>query len=135
MGDGLDRSGGSQGTGSRPVAPTVFVSHGSPLVALDSDAYPQALKAFGDGEGGARALVVVSAHWETSGEVRVTASTTPPLVYDFYGFPEPLYRIRYTAPGAPEIARKASQLLKQAGFTAAIDGCRGLDHGAWAPLL
>jgi 4,5-DOPA dioxygenase extradiol len=65
----------------------------------------------------------------------LTGAPRPETVHDFFGFPEPLYRLRYTAPGAPPIAQKATELLRQAGFTAALDGCRGLDHGAWAPLL
>jgi 4,5-DOPA dioxygenase extradiol len=56
-------------------------------------------------------------------------------VHDFFGFPKPLYELRYPAPGAPELAQRARGLLGEAGFTAAIDGCRGLDHGAWSPLL
>src|SRR5439155_17946323 len=54
---------------------------------------------------------------------------------DFYNFPEPLYRLRYPAPGAPEVAQRAQALLKNAGIGASIDGSRGLDHGAWSPLL
>ncbi|WP_163995515.1 dioxygenase [Pyxidicoccus caerfyrddinensis] len=147
MGDGLDRREVLQGAAAMGVsgvlgagqagsrAPAVFVSHGSPMVALDSDDYPKALKVFGDGAAAARALVVVSAHWETEGEVRVTTSATPPLIYDFYGFPEPLYRLKYAAPGAPELAGDVVARLKEAGLPAVADAERGLDHGAWVPLL
>jgi len=65
----------------------------------------------------------------------LTGSDKPETVHDFTNFPEPLYRLRYPAPGAPEVAKRAQALLKAAGFTAGIDGCRGLDHGAWSPLL
>jgi 4,5-DOPA dioxygenase extradiol len=80
------------------------------------------------------AILIASAHWETNLPM-VTGSARPDTIHDFSGFPEPLYRIRYVAPGAPQVAQKAIQLMKDHGFTAAIDGCRGLDHGAWAPLL
>jgi 4,5-DOPA dioxygenase extradiol len=120
---------------SKPtLAPALFVSHGSPLVALDTDAYPQALKAFGDGVAAARALVVVSAHWETHGGVRVTASAAPPLIYDFGGFPEAMYRLTYPCPGEPELARQIVSHLSQAGLPAVADPERGLDHGTWVPL-
>jgi 4,5-DOPA dioxygenase extradiol len=148
MGDGLDRRGILQGAaaagvagmlGARPMgsqaAPALFVSHGSPLVALDSDDYPKALRSFGDGAASARALVVVSAHWETPGEVRVTASARPALIYDFYGFPERLYRLKYEAPGEPSLSADVVARLKEAGLPAVADAERGLDHGAWVPLL
>ncbi|HYH99309.1 class III extradiol ring-cleavage dioxygenase [Hyalangium sp.] len=116
------------------VAPACFVSHGSPMVALDTDAYPQALRAFAEGLKGVRALVVVSAHWETAGGVRVTASEAPPLIYDFGGFPEPLYQLTYPCPGEPVLAREVAARLTSAGIPAAEDPSRGLDHGTWVPL-
>ena len=77
---------------------------------------------------------MVSAHWETSIPM-LTGSRAPETIHDFGGFPEALYAIRYPAPGAPEVAARAVALLKQEGIAAGIDGCRGLDHGAWVPLL
>ncbi|WP_257448905.1 dioxygenase family protein [Archangium lipolyticum] len=115
------------------VAPALFVSHGSPMVALETDAFPQAMKAFGESVA-PRALVVVSAHWETPGGVRVTASEAPPLIYDFGGFPEPLYQLKYPSPGAPELARDIVARLGAAGLPATADASRGLDHGTWIPL-
>ncbi|PTL83774.1 class III extradiol ring-cleavage dioxygenase [Vitiosangium sp. GDMCC 1.1324] len=116
------------------VAPAFFVSHGSPMVALETDAFPQALKAFGEAQAPVRALVVVSAHWETPDAVRVTAAEAPPLIYDFGGFPEPLYRLTYPSPGSPELARDIVARLGSAGLPAEADAARGLDHGTWVPL-
>ncbi len=105
---------------------TLFVSHGSPMIALETDgAYARALGAFGEENRPRRAVVVVSAHWQTR-DRRVTAS--PRLVYDFGGFPDELYRIEYPCRGddalAGEIARKIG----------AREEDRGLDHGTWIPL-
>lgn len=114
--------------------PSVFLSHGSPMHALHAGEAGLAWAALGKRLGRPSAILIASAHWETNVPM-VTGSERPETIHDFFGFPEPLYRLRYTAPGAPAIAQKAVQLLKEQGFTAAIDGCRGLDHGAWAPLL
>jgi 4,5-DOPA dioxygenase extradiol len=102
--------------------------------ALQAGEAGLAWAALGKRLGKPSAMLIASAHWETNVPM-LTGSARPETIHDFYGFPEPLYRLRYAAPGAPVIAQKAAQLLKEHGFTAAIDGCRGLDHGAWAPLL
>jgi 4,5-DOPA dioxygenase extradiol len=81
-----------------------------------------------------RAILVVSAHWET-GLPMLTGGATPETIHDFGGFPDAPYALRYPAPGAPGVAAEAVTRLKEAGITAGIDGCRGLDHGAWVPLL
>jgi 4,5-DOPA dioxygenase extradiol len=114
--------------------PSVFISHGSPMHALQPGAAGEAWTALGRRLAAPRAILISSAHWETDLPM-LTGAPKPETIHDFYNFPEPLYRLRYPAPGAPEVARRAQALLKEAGFTAAIDGGRGLDHGAWAPLL
>jgi 4,5-DOPA dioxygenase extradiol len=114
--------------------PSIFLSHGSPMHALQPGPAGEAWKALGRRLPRPRAILIASAHWETSLPM-LTGSTRPQTIHDFYNFPEPLYRLRYPAPGAPELAQRAQALLKSAGFGAAIDGSRGLDHGAWAPLL
>lgn len=114
--------------------PALFLSHGSPMHALQ----PGAVRAVWEGIARSlprpKALLIASAHWETNLPM-LTGNPKPETIHDFYGFPKPLYEIRYPAPGAPDLGQRALALLKEAGFTAAIDGCRGLDHGAWSPLL
>ena len=114
--------------------PSVFVSHGSPMHALQPGAAGEAWKALAQRLPLPRAILIASAHWETNLPM-LTGNPKPETIHDFYNFPEPLYRLRYPSPGAPQLAHRAQALLKAAGFTAAIDGCRGLDHGAWTPLL
>jgi 4,5-DOPA dioxygenase extradiol len=114
--------------------PSVFLSHGSPMHALEPGAAGTAWRALGRRLAAPRAILIASAHWETSVPT-LTGSPQPETIHDFSGFPEPLYRLRYPAPGAPGVAQRAQGLLREAGFAAAIDPRRGLDHGAWAPLL
>src|SRR3954469_3574174 len=114
--------------------PSVFISHGSPMHALQAGAAGAAWEALGRGLPRPKAILIASAHWETNVPM-LTGAPKPETIHDFSNFPEPLYKLRYPAPGAPGVAQRAQSLLKEAGFTAAIDGCRGLDHGAWAPLL
>ena len=113
--------------------PTLFVSHGAPTLALAPGRTGAALAALARALPRPRAILAVSAHWDTA-EPRLSAAAAPATVHDFYGFPEALYRIRYPAPGAPELARRAQTLLQAAGLPAALDAERGLDHGAWVPL-
>jgi 4,5-DOPA dioxygenase extradiol len=80
-----------------------------------------------------RAVLMVSAHWETSLPM-LTGRDSLETIHDFSGFPAALYRERYDAPGAPAISRRAADLLRAAGYTPAINACRGIDHGAWVPL-
>lgn len=116
--------------------PVVFVSHGSPMHALEAGATAtgQAWKALGARLPRPRAILIASAHWETA-RPELTGSERPETIHDFHGFPQPLYEIRYPAPGAPRIAERARELLQAAGLPASIDASRGLDHGAWTPLL
>lgn len=117
------------------AAAALFVSHGAPTVALERDAYTRALNAFGERRDGPAAVLVVSGHWEVAGPVRLTATEAPRLIYDFGGFPDALYRVRYPCPGAPALAEQAAGLLQAAGCAAQVEASRGLDHGVWVPLL
>jgi 4,5-DOPA dioxygenase extradiol len=114
--------------------PALFVSHGAPTAALDDDAYTRSLGAWARGRPKPRAVVVVSAHAETRGPVRVNAGEAPALVYDFYGFPRALYEVRYAAPGAPDLAREVADAFGGAGLEPVLDARRGWDHGVWVPL-
>jgi 4,5-DOPA dioxygenase extradiol len=110
------------------------VSHGSPVIAIENEAWGQALKQFASSIPKPRAAVVVSGHYEAPLPVRITASQAPETIHDFSGFPPQLSRIQYVAPGDPELAARIRNLLGRSGITAALDPRRGLDHGAWVPL-
>lgn len=112
--------------------PAVFVSHGSPMTAIEKGPYPQALAAFGQSVR-PRAIIVISAHWQDQG-LKIGAAAQPEMIYDFGGFPRELYEIQYPAPGSPELAVEASAELGRAGFDVTLEKTRGLDHGAWVPL-
>lgn len=114
--------------------PTVFVSHGAPTLALQPNAAHAFFTHLGESLPRPRAIVVFSAHWETASPC-VTAAQRPETIHDFYGFPRPLYDLRYPAPGDPGLAATIVERLQAAGLSAAADGARGLDHGAWIPLL
>jgi 4,5-DOPA dioxygenase extradiol len=114
--------------------PSLFVSHGAPDLALRETAWGAALRVFAAGIPRPKAIVVVSAHWEEWGPVRVTSSAKPETIHDFSGFPAPLYEIEYPAPGEPALAAGIVGLLHGAGLSAERDPRRGLDHGAWVPL-
>ena len=113
--------------------PTLFLSHGSPMHSIDPGGAGTAWASLGRRLGKPRAVLIASAHWETDVPM-LTGNPKPQTIHDFGGFPRELYDIRYPAPGAPDVAARAVALLKRAGMAAGIDGCRGLDHGAWVPL-
>ena len=79
------------------------------------------------------AIVVISAHWEEE-VVTITSDATPPLYYDYYGFPEEAYKIKYPAVGNPLLAKKVYTMLQNAGIKANLDDLRGFDHGMFVPL-
>jgi 4,5-DOPA dioxygenase extradiol len=114
--------------------PTLFVSHGAPTFALDPGSTGAAIASLAARLPRPKAILAVSSHWETAASA-VSAATAPETIHDFYGFPEPLYQLRYPAPGAPWLAERVAELLGQANLPIAIDGAHGLDHGAWVPLL
>ncbi len=114
--------------------PAVFVSHGAPTLAIESSPARDFLSGLGKTLGRPEAILVVSAHWEGS-EAAVSAAQQPETIHDFFGFPQELYRLAYPAPGAPELASRVSDLLGGQGIATHVHPTRGLDHGAWVPLL
>ena len=109
--------------------PTVFVSHGSPMLYLEQGLPARAfLSSLGSVVPKPKAILAVSAHWNTERpEVSLTAQ--PETIHDFYGFPDALYKLHYDAPGAPALAQRV------AGMTGAQPAEYGLDHGAWVPAM
>ena len=96
----------------------------------------------GDGNGGLvgrdlprpKAILAISAHWWTPG-LQLTGDLKPKTIHDFGGFPQALYELRYPAPGGPELAGQIAGLLRASGIEARVHPERGLDHGAWVPLM
>jgi 4,5-DOPA dioxygenase extradiol len=113
--------------------PAVFVSHGSPMVALQQGLYQDALAAFGRSHS-PKAIVVVSAHWGTGTTIEITGDNTHRTIHDFGGFPSELYALTYDAPGSPTLAATVARMLEDAGWKSSVTRERGLDHGAWIPL-
>jgi 4,5-DOPA dioxygenase extradiol len=112
--------------------PALFLGHGNPMNALDSNAWTAAWRALGERLPRPQAVVCVSAHWYVPGG-RVTSNDQPRTIHDFGGFPRPLFEVQYPAPGAPALAARVRDLLAPAEV--ALDTRWGLDHGAWSVLL
>lgn len=114
--------------------PALFLSHGAPMLALEDVPARDFLRGLGRELGRPDVILVASAHWETPAPA-LNAVERNETIHDFSGFPPELYRLAYPAPGSPALAERAAGLLRAAGLEAAIDRRRGLDHGAWVPLL
>ena len=113
--------------------PTLFVPHGAPTFALQPGEAGKSMAGLAQRIGKPHAVLIVSAHWDTAVPT-LGVVPRPETLHDFYGFPKPLYDIRYPAPGAVSLAMEARMLLEESGFEVALDPRRGLDHGAWIPL-
>jgi 4,5-DOPA dioxygenase extradiol len=111
--------------------PTLFLSHGAPPL-LDHEQWSAELAAWGAGLPRPSAVLIVSAHWEVA-PIALSSVEPVELVYDFFGFPAHYYQLQYPAPGAPELAARVTSLL--AGNEVVQSTRRGLDHGAYIPLL
>lgn len=109
---------------------SLFLCHGGPTLAIETNAYTNFLKELGK-KIKPKAIVVFTAHWEN--EITLISSTddTYDTIYDFYGFPKELYSIKYSAKGSNEIASRLQEMLKAHDIESRLDTKRGLDHGAW----
>lgn len=112
--------------------PVLFIGHGSPMNAIEDNDFTRSLTAFGETLPPPKAILVVSAHWLTRGETRVSVNPDPDTIYDFYGFPEEMYHLKYDAPGHPEMAREVARTIQS--IQVHEDHEMGLDHGAWTIL-
>jgi 4,5-DOPA dioxygenase extradiol len=112
--------------------PVLFIGHGSPMNMVLDNPYTRSLAALGRELPRPKAILVISAHWLTRGTF-VTCADRPRIIYDFYGFPEDLYRVTYPSPGAPAIARRVTE-REGAGGAIRCDAAWGLDHASYAVL-
>jgi 4,5-DOPA dioxygenase extradiol len=113
--------------------PSLFVSHGSPMFALEPGLSGPQLTALGRALPRPRAVLVLSPHWTTR-SVALGSAAWPTTLHDFGGFAPALYAQSYPAPGAPEVALEVAAELARSGIEAELDDQRGRDHGAWVPL-
>jgi len=115
--------------------PALFISHGAPTYALEPALAGAQLNKLGRVLPRPAAVLVVSPHWMTR-QPEATSSAHPRTIHDFGGFDPALYDMSYTAAGHPDLAARAIELLRAAGWSSAtLDASRGLDHGAWVPLM
>ncbi|TPX41507.1 hypothetical protein SeMB42_g04014 [Synchytrium endobioticum] len=126
--------------------PTIFVSHGSPMMAEHPSENDKETQEFFESLGedllawGVQGVVCISAHWQEKSHagkpprVAVTSTRHPELIYDFYGFPDHLYKIKYNGQGNSNLAKKVQKAIQSQNLTCDLDDRRGFDHGAWVPL-
>src|SRR6185312_8530760 len=112
--------------------PALFVGHGSPMNALEDNAFTRAWQDTARRIPRPRAIVCISAHCETRGTY-VSGTPTPETIHDFYGFPQALFDVRYAAPGDPALAQRVAGLLST--HKPALDSEWGFDHGSWGVLI
>ncbi|WP_221568895.1 dioxygenase [Alkalihalobacillus sp. TS-13] len=115
------------------MMPSLFIAHGAPLLAIENNAYTQFLQEVGATMSKPKAIVLFSAHWESSIQ-KVSKVDKFETIYDFGGFPEALYRIKYPAKGSEDVTQEIIESLARRGVPFEVEEERGLDHGAWVVL-
>lgn len=116
------------------VMTAFFISHGAPTLAIEPGETGKLLAELGASLPRPSAILVASAHWDTQLPT-ISTCKKPETIHDFGGFSKQMYEIQYPANGAPAMAVKAADLLIHAGINVRLDVARGLDHGAWVPLM
>ncbi len=116
------------------LAPAFFISHGAPTFALEPGLLGARLRQIGATLTEVRSVLIVSPHWQTDA-LTVMSTQHPQTIHDFGGFAPALYQLRYPAAGDPQTAVTTLKLLEDAGWPATLDSQRGLDHGAWVPMM
>jgi 4,5-DOPA dioxygenase extradiol len=119
---------------SKEPISTVFISHGPPTLILEDIPARDFLKGLGSNYKDVKAVLCISAHWITS-KPTVNAVENLETIHDFYGFPPELYKLEYPANGDIEMAQRTADLINDSGVSCDIDYHRGLDHGAWVPMM
>jgi 4,5-DOPA dioxygenase extradiol len=114
------------------VMPALFVGHGSPMNAIEDNAYAQAWRALGARLPKPKAILSISAHWLSDGETSVHMAERPRTIHDFWGFPKELNDMRYPCPGAPELAESVRKQVEKPAIRKDMDW--GIDHGTWIVL-
>jgi 4,5-DOPA dioxygenase extradiol len=112
--------------------PVVFIGHGSPMNALADNAFTDSLALLGKNIERPKAILVISAHWLTMNKTYISVNPFPKTIYDFGGFPEELYKVKYEPKGSPEFAKEVIKEVKSIGILE--EHQMGLDHGAWSVL-
>lgn len=120
---------GEKLSSSEEKMPVLFVGHGSPMNAIEENEFVEGWKAIGKELPSPKAILCISAHWETKGTF-VTAMEKPRTIHDFGGFPPELYEVQYPAPGHPSLAGQTKEIVKRA--VVELDARWGLDHGCWS---
>lgn len=114
------------------MLPTLFLSHGAPTLAISQTPASDFLRSLAARLPRPKAVLIASGHWE---DATPSLGLGPETVHDFYGFPDALYRLRYPAPAARDVAKRAHEFLKQNDLPSRIDEGHGRDHGVWIPLM
>jgi 4,5-DOPA dioxygenase extradiol len=116
--------------------PTLYVNHGSPyhiITETSASNFWKTIKEYLPSK--PKGILALSGHWEKENDYLEITGEEPKQIYDFYGFPDKLYKVKYEPKGSIELIERTIELLNKKGFKTKINKKRGLDHGTWCPLI